>query len=63
MTIFNVIYVLLDEDETVLWKVMLITIMDYFIMAQFTFMSAVILEALNNIRLSFHGDLKRFLII
>lgn len=45
MTIFNVIYVLLDEDETVLWKVMVITIMDYFIMAQFTFMSAVIFKS------------------
>lgn len=40
-TVFNVLYVLLKDDETVLWKQMLMSFSDFFQIYQFTFLPAV----------------------
>ncbi len=40
-TVFNVLYVLLKDDETILWKQMAISFSDFFQIYQFTFLPAV----------------------
>jgi len=45
-TIFNVLYVLLKDEETVAWKKVVLSLIDFFQIFQFTFFPAVSLPSL-----------------